>query len=230
MLCFSHNEMYGKRTQFQSGIADLGLLLILALLVFGAIGFIGYRAYRLDHPTASVVHTRSSGLTSPLGSAQTNPALPSLQGLPALQPVATPHPDWLTYTNTKYGYQFKYPNGVKLTTDIGENVIRPARADSGSADAAYPGCSCEPQFAFDVAVAAMERPLTAEGIRAAPSTSVPTVTAGVLAGQVAFKAVYPTNQSVDFYFIQVGDTILGIDVARHDALSGQIFATFSLIR
>jgi len=54
-------------------------------------------------------------------------AQPAAQPTPTPEVVATPTPDltadWKTYTNTKYGYSIKYPQGVIVEDDKEQNLV-----------------------------------------------------------------------------------------------------------
>ena len=92
----------------------------------------------------------------------TQPTVPVAQTQPAVQPattqqqVAQPAPtdetaNWQTYTNAKYGIEFKYPAGYK--TIIDENAGDPSfSVNNPEKDVRVSGDGPYPQYAFTISV------------------------------------------------------------------------------
>jgi hypothetical protein len=66
---------------------------------------------------ASCVPTRGNGAALPLDQN-------SMQAALTLSPPATPPSDWLTFTNTKYGFEFKYPKEGQILDGRTDNYAR----------------------------------------------------------------------------------------------------------
>ena len=134
------------RPSFFSLLASFGWfpLLVLVLVVLFVVGLVGTTAYLLGKksqvpkmPVEQTAAPEQNGFSQP-----TPPSTrPGTATLPSPTPprTATPTPDqaslqdtskWVTYTNTKYGYRFKYPKPYTI-----ESLNPPRLADISRADA-----------------------------------------------------------------------------------------------
>lgn len=101
--------------QTEIGMVRPWLLVILAVVVLAGIGFFNWN-YLQNRKTDNIASINST-LATPMP--DTSIVVPTAIQAVSPSPISTA--DWKTFTNTKYGFSFKYPNdwGVVEGSEIG---------------------------------------------------------------------------------------------------------------
>ncbi len=119
------------------------LLIILTAVSLGAVGFLGYQNYKLQNQVSQLVEAvnkkddlgtakesapAASPSVSPQPPAENNagtdtesladdPVSPTSTQVQEAEPTPDPYQDWLSYTNTEYGFQISYPDNYEALDD-----------------------------------------------------------------------------------------------------------------
>jgi len=96
-------------------------ILALSLLALALVGVLVYTAYFLGQKNFQIKIVKNPG-PKPTLAENSQPTLPSR---PTVTPMPDPTADWLFYTNTQGGYQFKHPRGWLFTAKSEADETKP---------------------------------------------------------------------------------------------------------
>jgi|GEM_PF-1879405 len=202
------------------------LLIILAIVIFGALAY-GYWQYKSDSGLALFGH-KYGGKTVTVTTTTTTTA--TTTGATATTgAVATATADWLTYTNTKYSYLFKYPNTVELTASAENSNDMAISATAGGVNVSPAGGNSGNGI-FYVSVPNIAFTTTAiKNQFGSTKAENMAITSKTIAGASSYEVVISGDSTVvsTFYFIQSpSGTVLELTVLNNSSDAQNVLSSF----
>ncbi|MDO8444387.1 MAG: hypothetical protein Q7S80_02700 [bacterium] len=206
---------------------------LMTVIVTG--GIVGYGAYYFVNKTATAdkknLQTQIDDLNKKITDANT--ALTAAQATTSTTATTDPTAGWKTYTNSTYGYSFKYPGTVNLTASL-ENSNNLAISATAAGVNVFPAGESVGNGIFYVSVPNIAFTTVAIknqfGVTKAENI---TTTATTLDGASCYIITIQNDSSVvsKFYFVKnTSGTVLELTVVKSSTDAQKILSSFKITK